>query len=104
MIYMKVMGRTHNEVRIDSLRAEVHLWVFGENFWRQSRQWAEKESLFLAGWRLCRQNNFPQVRLSEPAHMPRIERLCVCFGESSPNNFLYRQTNTFFLRGVSVVY
>lgn len=43
MIYMKVMGRTHNEVRIDSLRAEVHLCVFGENFWLQSRQWAEKE-------------------------------------------------------------
>lgn len=32
MIYMKVMGRTHNEVRIDSLRAEAHLCVFGENF------------------------------------------------------------------------
>ena len=43
MIYMKVMGRTHNEVRIDSLRAEIHLWMFGEKFWRQSRQWAEKE-------------------------------------------------------------
>ena len=43
MIYMKVMGRTHNEVRIDRLRAEAHLCVFGEKFWRKSRQWAEKE-------------------------------------------------------------
>ena len=32
------------------------------------------------------------------------EGLCICFGENSPNNVLYRQTNTFFLRGVSVVY
>ena len=67
----------------------------GKNFWRRSRQWAEKEWLFLARRRLCRQNNFPRIRSSEPAHRPRI-------GESSPNNFLYRQTNTFFL-GVSVV-
>ena len=34
--------------------------------------------------------------------MPRIEGLSVFFGENSPSNFLYRQTNTFFL-GVSVV-
>ena len=43
MIYMKVMGRTHNEVRIDSLRTEAHLCVFGESVWRRSRQLAEKE-------------------------------------------------------------
>ena len=82
---------------------KAHLCVFGVKFWRRSRQWAEKEWLFLARRRLCRQNNFPRIRSSEPAHRPRIERLRVCFGENSPNNFLYRQTNTFFL-GVSVVY
>ena len=67
---------------------QVHLCVFGVKFWRRSRQWAEKEWLFLAGWRLCRQNNFPRIRSSEPAHRPRIEGLCVCFGESSSNNLL----------------
>ena len=47
MIYMKVMGRTHNEVRIDSLRAEVHLWVFGENFGGQAANGPRKSDFSL---------------------------------------------------------